>query len=813
MLRPATSQQWQGLVRCLFAYSRRAAYAAVSLMSTRQRSSSTIAIGTCHLQVLGVGSSEVSPSVTLFTDSQRYLFNCSENTQRVCSEHKVRLGKLQNVFFTRLNWQNVGGLPGLAMTLRDMGTPFLRLHGPESLAEFDEALGSVLRKENVKLEICRQLTGYPPVPTYRDENINVVSVVLRNADYVERSELVSSSSSEGSSTDEEAAARKEPRDASRSRAKRMKRSSTPVDVTMAFVCKLSDMPGKFNPSKAKELGLRPGPLYSKLVQGESVLTPEGKTVHPHDVLGPGRTGASFVVLECPHVGFVESVVTHPLLQASTATSQCPNPPVLLVHIAPQEVVRNDRYCQWMKSFGPGTTHLLLHETLCQPEVTFRASVRLQCPLHLLCPDLYHLPFVSSVAPGASHPVQKVFDMLPGSVTVGKPFLKYHFLPERKTGMDSTDVLKPMQETLEEQLKEIRSNSQLTSMLVGKGKETAVAENKAAGDAVAENKATGDAVAENKATGDGFPMQRPAVGVSDVTVTFLGTGSSLPSKYRNVSGILIRSPSNGNIILDPGEGTMSQIYRCFGREGGDEIIKQLKSVFVSHIHGDHHLGLISILLRHAELVGAAKDKLLTIGPGILGSWLRKYRKCQPIAFDFVNCSDLTQLDSLAYVAVKGRLEIGLRTVAVTHCQAAYGVVLQYPGAEKVVYSGDTRPCLGLIQAGQGADLLLHEATFEDELAQDAMERKHCTVSEALEVADKMDAHFTLLTHFSQRYPKVSPALLNSECARQKTGIAFDCFSVSVKEVQRLPPLFTVLRDIFIIILDADDITGISNSWFW
>lgn len=793
MLRSVTIQRWRVLAGCLFAHLRRA-NRATPVMSARQRSSSSVALGTCHLQILGVGSSEVFPSVSLFTDSQRYLFNCSENTQRVCSEHKVRLGKLQNVFFTSLKWQNVGGLPGLAMTLRDMGTPVLRLHGPKRLDNFVEALGSVLSKENVKLDICRELKGFPPLPTYRDENISVVSVELYSADDSDvKCFRSSSSSSEGSSTDEEGVG-KEFKDASKPKAKRIKRSSTPGDAAMAFVCKLSDLPGKFNPSKARELGLPPGPAYSKLVQGDSVLTPEGKTIHPLDVLGPGRTGASFVILECPHVGFVESVVTHPLLQAS-ATLQCPNP-VLMVHIASQEVVQNDRYYQWMSSFGPGTTHLLLHETLCQPEVTFRASMRLQCPLHLLRPDLYHLPYVSSVPSATSHhPVAMVPGVLKlSSVIVGKPFLKYHFLPERKTGLDDTDVLRPLQEVLGEQLTEIRSNNQLVALLVGNGNEKLL---------------TGD-----KAVADGLLMQCPPVGVDDVTVTFLGTGSSLPSKYRNVSGILLRSPSNGNIILDPGEGTMTQIYRCFGNKGGDDIIKQLKCIFVSHIHGDHHLGLISILLKRAQLLGAVEtNRLLTIGPGILGSWLRKYKKCQPILYDFVNCSELTQLGSLMCDETKDRVGIGLRTVPVVHCRAAYGVVLQYPGAAKVVYSGDTRPCPELIGAGQGADLLLHEATFEDELVQDAMERKHCTVSEALDVACKMNAHFTLLTHFSQRYPKVSPALLNSECARQKTGIAFDCFSVSVKDVHRLPSLFTVLRDIFVIILDTEDISGISNSWFW
>ena len=61
------------------------------------------------LQVLGTGAGEVSPSLLLFTDTQRYLFNCGENMQRLCNEHHLRLRKLSNVFLTRTSWTNLGG--------------------------------------------------------------------------------------------------------------------------------------------------------------------------------------------------------------------------------------------------------------------------------------------------------------------------------------------------------------------------------------------------------------------------------------------------------------------------------------------------------------------------------------------------------------------------------------------------------------------------------------------------------------------------------------------------------------------------------
>lgn len=47
----------------------------------------------------------------------------------------------------------------------------------------------------------------------------------------------------------------------------------------------------------------------------------------------------------------------------------------------------------------------------------------------------------------------------------------------------------------------------------------------------------------------------------------------------------------------------------------------------------------------------------------------------------------------------------------------------------------------------------QATFEDSLADEAVAKKHCTTSEAVEVGAQAGAYRTLLTHFSQRYPKI------------------------------------------------------------
>lgn len=77
-------------------------------------------------------------------------------------------------------------------------------------------------------------------------------------------------------------------------------------------------------------------------------------------------------------------------------------------------------------------------------------------------------------------------------------------------------------------------------------------------------------------------------IFDPCLTFLGTGSSLPNKVRNVSSILLESSPSKFILLDCGEGTYGQLYRHFGSEKCDEVLRNLSFIFLSHMHADHHM---------------------------------------------------------------------------------------------------------------------------------------------------------------------------------------------------------------------------------
>jgi len=132
------------------------------------------------------------------------------------------------------------------------------------------------------------------------------------------------------------------------------------------------------------------------------------------------------------------------------------------------------------------------------------------------------------------------------------------------------------------------------------------------------------------------------------------------------------------------------------------------------------------------------------------------------------------------------------VDVIHCEDAYALILQHKSWGKLVYSGDTRPSKKLIEAGKDAKIVIHEATFEDDLQNEAIMKNHSTTKEAISAAELMMAQFLIMFHFSQRYPKIP---VFDESQSQKTTIAFDFMTISANDFQVMPKLLPALRAVF------------------
>ena len=91
--------------------------------------------------MVGNGAPGCSKSLYLHTDHNRYLFNCGETAQKVITEYvgNNSLSQLTNIFVTSKTWNNIGGLPGMCLSIRAAGSPDVRLHGPNGIMKMYQA--------------------------------------------------------------------------------------------------------------------------------------------------------------------------------------------------------------------------------------------------------------------------------------------------------------------------------------------------------------------------------------------------------------------------------------------------------------------------------------------------------------------------------------------------------------------------------------------------------------------------------------------------------------------------------------------------
>lgn len=265
-----------------------------------------------------------------------------------------------------------------------------------------------------------------------------------------------------------------------------------------------------------------------------------------------------------------------------------------------------------------------------------------------------------------------------------------------------------------------------------------------------------------------------------------------------------------MLMDCGEGTFGQLVRFFGPNRTNQILSSLKSVYISHLHADHHLGLVNIILqRHLAFksLNIPFKPLMIAAPFQILSWLKlfhnSFQKIQSLYELIPNSSLQICSGNIDPITLQEKLLEPLQltkfeTVLVRHCPNAFGVSITGGNGGnsndndwKITYSGDTMPCDYLVTIGQDSDLLIHEATMEDELHEEAVYKMHSTVSQAINMGKKMNAKFTMLTHFSQRYAKV-PKI---DVLDNNVGIAFDNMCVRLTDLVKIPLMYPTLKSLF------------------
>ncbi|KGL72844.1 Zinc phosphodiesterase ELAC protein 2, partial [Tinamus guttatus] len=707
-------------------------------------------------------------AVYVFSEFNRYLFNCGEGTQRAMQEHKLKISHLDSIFLSRVAWPNVGGLPGMILTLKAIGLQRCVFLGPPKLQSYLKAIRlfpGPLKRMDLAVQLHTE-------PEYKDETMTVHQIPLIGKPLAAETMLPRSPgmSAQGGDSPKDGPGPGSPKDGpgpgspkAAQRSDKEKSGGKHPDMVMAFLCKIHPKKGKFLVTKAQELGLPVGtpaiqPIITALKNGESI-TFEGRELLPEELCTPTDPGPVFIVLECPHEGFVDAVCeneTFRRYQEGLPENQV----ALVIHMTPESVLRDSRYQQWLERFGHGTQHLVLNEN--SAAVHNPRSYKIQTQLNLIHPEIF--PLLTSYqskeeAAACSVPVVR-----------GECLLKYHLRPKQEWQRDAVTVCDHdafVSEALD--LPDFQ-------------------------DRVKECKESLPAVPENM---DAYPE-----------IVFLGTGSAIPMKIRNVSSTLVNTSSTRSVLLDCGEGTFGQLCRHYG-EQVDQVLCNLAAVFVSHMHTDHHSGLLNILMQRRRALaslGRVFSPLFLVAPEQIMPWLHEYHNhCEEILGDIKMITSQSLVKGCENITSKAKVVSSLlesydlaefQTCEVQHCKNAFACSMVHKSGWKVVYSGDTMPCMALVKMGKDATLLIHEATLEDGMEKEAIEKTHSTTSQAIQTGMKMNAEFIMLNHFSQRYAKIP---LFSEDFSEKVGIAFDHMRVRFGDFPVIPKLIPPLKALF-----ADDI---------
>lgn len=754
----------------------------------------------CHVQVLGVGADTgcTLPSVLLFFDRRRYLFNVGEGFQRFCVEHKVKMTKVSSVLSTRATTHALGGLPGMLLTMRDVtaggllaGQLGYDVHGPPGLKTAAAAFKTFVSFKDLGLKIREQsvvglkdTAGLAEVcgPVVSNESVTITPVLVWS----------SNTATAGRETGEPAAKRSKTdgQEVAENGAAKTSGGWEGLPVSN-YVCQLPDIPGKFLPQKAASLGVPRGPLYGKLQKGESVEAANGKTVHPADVMESSTPGPTVMIIDCPTVDHIEGLVKG---MGDWSNDQDRRQKVaVVVHLTSREVLRAPKYVQFIQSFPDPTQHILVSESMTEKTPIMKKSAILHAKLHYLDPTAFQ-----ALHHGLGNEQQSLADVpsgdLPGNCRTGTNMLKYLLRPVAKRGFSDEECNQ----------EEIDQEAIVRDLLAFKPGIEQIA-------------AKIQAFSTPETPSASIPSIVTSKEGVDVSFTFLGTGAAIPSKYRNVTSILLRN-GDASILMDCGEASLGQLYKRFGQQETEKILKSLRFVWISHIHADHHMGLASIIGARSRVIGDDCEPLLIIGPRPLRKMLGLYSALEPMRFSYVEASatevrpeegagdgngpessgaavpsgSSEEHERISALLDAARASVGIKrleSVRVEHCSHAFALVLESSDFDhgssngwKIVFSGDTRPCSQLTAAAANATVLIHEATFEDTMVDEAVEKRHSTTGEAIAAGRASNSYMTFLTHFSQRYPKI-PVIDDSFSGR--VAVAFDLMTVRICDLPRVP----------------------------
>lgn len=301
------------------------------------------------------------------------------------------------------------------------------------------------------------------------------------------------------------------------------------------------------------------------------------------------------------------------------------------------------------------------------------------------------------------------------------------------------------------------------------------------------------------------------------LTILGSSGALPAIGRFPTSQYL-TIQNRHFLIDCGEGAQIQMSRF------QVPVNKIDHIFISHLHGDHYLGLMPFLF--SLHLNKRKDDLHLYSPKGLDEIITLQLKYSKSALNYrlifhpFNPEAITTLfedDAMTVETIplrhklecagflfrekpklrrmnKDRLSEGLKLQHIVQLKNGEDVFddngkLLYRNSDYTLpprpshsyaYCSDTAWNENMIEQIKGVSLLYHESTFMDEDEDKALETKHSTASQAATIAQRAGVEKLLLGHFSARYKKLEMLLAEALPLFHNTELAIEGASFTLEE---------------------------------
>jgi len=227
----------------------------------------------------------------------------------------------------------------------------------------------------------------------------------------------------------------------------------------------------------------------------------------------------------------------------------------------------------------------------------------------------------------------------------------------------------------------------------------------------------------------------------VKVFVFGFSGWISNPWFNYTSILINVDDN-YYLFDCGEGIGKELLKL-------NLFNKLNCIFITHAHGDHILGLPTLILWSSYM----KKKLKIIALKEVNEVIKEITELVGIGHHLSNVEfvDLELCSGVCKCFEDDKIEVYYTSVDHTVPTIAFKIIEKSTG-KSIVYSGDTKPCKNIIEPSKNVDLLIYEVGGLDEFKEISHSHGHSTPNDLIEIAIQANVKKIMPIHFYTKLPE-------------------------------------------------------------